>query len=159
MIGYFCLRGARLDKILISFRILPFGFWLAPKSLNCPLFASLSEQFSRTHFASSSSRVMKIKKKTTLAGGGIARLDKILTYVSNFTLRVLACAKISNLFIVHFVHGTNLSNSLREFFISRICRKKKKTTLMGGFFFIGIARLDKSFTSFQLLPFGLRLTA
>ena len=65
---------------------------------------------------------------------GIARLDKILTCVSDFTLRVLAFAKISNLFIVHFVHGTNLSNSLREFFISVIFGYKKKTTLMGGFF-------------------------
>ena len=56
---------------------------------------------------------------------GIARLDKILTYVSNFTLRVLACAKISNLFIVHFVHGTNLSNSLREFSFAYLDIKRK----------------------------------
>jgi hypothetical protein len=48
---------------------------------------------------------MKIKKKTTLAGGGIARLDKILTYVSDFTLRVLACAKISKLPVVRFALG------------------------------------------------------
>ena len=58
----------------------------------------------------------------------------MLTCVSHFALRVLASAKISNLFIVHFVHGTNLSNSLREFFISQNFRYKKKTTLMGGFF-------------------------
>ena len=56
-------------------------------------------------------------------------------FVSAFALRVLACAKISNLFIVHFVHGTNLSNSLREFFISSMFRYKKKTTLVGGFSF------------------------
>ena len=36
---------------------------------------------------------------------GIARLDKILTYVSNFTLRVLAVAKISKSRIIRFAHG------------------------------------------------------
>jgi hypothetical protein len=42
-------QKARLDKNLTSFRFLPFGFWLAPKSLNRPLFALLSGRFSRTH--------------------------------------------------------------------------------------------------------------
>ena len=43
-----------------------------------------------------------------MGGSGIARLDKILTYVSNFTLRVLACAKISKLPVVRFALGGNL---------------------------------------------------
>ena len=59
-------------------------------------------------------------------------------FVSHFALRVLACAKISNLFIVHFVHGTNLSNSLREFSFAYLDIKRNHPD--GWFLFIGIAR-------------------
>ena len=91
----------------------------------------------------------------------------MLTCVSHFALRVLACAKISNLFIVHFVHGTNLSNSLREFFIAVIFGYKKKTTLVGGSLFIGIARFElttscsrsKRSTRLSYIPFCFCLDA
>ena len=70
-----------------------------------------------------------------------ARLDKILTCVSDFTLRVLACAKISKLPVVRFALGAISSNSLREFFISRY-EDKKKAPVRGAFFLIGIARFE-----------------
>ena len=71
-------------------------------------------------------------------------VDKINTYTSQFEAIATIISEKASSAIEYF----------NEFDVTNVGVPKKFKP-----FLIGIARLDKSITSFQLLPFGLRLTA
>ncbi len=62
--GSLFLGIARLDKTLTSFRILPSGFWLAPKSQICSLFTSFTEQFSDAYGVRCIGSIMTSRKRS-----------------------------------------------------------------------------------------------
>ena len=142
----FLIGIARLDKNLTSFRFLPFGFWLAPKSLNRPLFASLSGRFSRTHFVSSHLGIFRYKKKTTLVGGslfiGIARLDKNLTSFRFLPFGFWLAPKSLNRPLFASLSGRFSRTHFVSSHLASVQNKTKKTPLRVSFCFIGIARFE-----------------
>ncbi len=115
-------QKARLDKNLTSFLFLPFGFWLAPKSLNRPLFALLSGRFSRTHFVSSHlAGVQNKTKKTPLRVSfcfiGIARFELTTSCSRSKRSTRLSYIPVTRTIIVNFcrVLKGSLPKKLKKF--------------------------------------------